>query len=324
MSNSRTDLIVFAIGGNALVRSGEKGTFDEQYHNVQVAVRQIVDFMKSDNNKNRIVLTHGNGPQVGATFVRHRLAEDYYPALPLYVCTAETQGFIGYLIEQALQDELDRSKMNKHVTTLLTRVIVDSNDNAFQNPTKPIGETFDNEMTEVILRNEMVQLRKRRVGSDRTKYKLLVPSPKPIKIINYEAIRSLLDAGFIVVACGGGGIPVMKHNWKTLGVDAVIDKDLASERLATSISASKLVLLTNVDGIYRNYGKKNQEFIHTVNVDTNFEQKLGLRDLESGSIGPKVQAAISFIRNGGKEAIVCSLQHLSDALAGLSGTHFFR
>jgi carbamate kinase len=116
----------------------------------------------------------------------------------------------------------------------------------------------------------------------------------------------------------------MKHNWKTLGVDAVIDKDLASERLATSIGASKLVLLTNVDGIYRNYEKKNQEFIHTVNVDMNFEQKLGLRDLESGSIGPKVQAAISFIRNGGKEAIVCSLQHLSDALAGLSGTHFFR
>ena len=324
MSNSRSDLIVFAIGGNALIRSGEKGTFEEQYHNIRVAVRQIVDFMKRDNCRNKIVLTHGNGPQVGATLVRHRLADNYYPALPLYVCIAETQGFIGYIIEQALQDELDRSNMNKHVTTLLTRVIVNSNDNAFLNPTKPIGETFDDEMTEVLLRNEIVQLRKVRVVSDGTKYKLLVPSPNPITIINYEAIRALVDANFIVVACGGGGIPVMKEKSNTLGVDGVIDKDLASERLATSIGASRLVLLTNVDGIYRNYGKENQEFINTVSIGSNFEQKIGLRDLESGSIGPKVQASISFIRNGGKEAIVCSLQHLSDALAGISGTHFFR
>jgi carbamate kinase len=324
LSNSRSDLIVFAIGGNALVRSGEKGTFEEQYHNVQVAVKQIVEFMKRDNCRNRIVLTHGNGPQVGATLVRHRLADEYYPALPLYVCTAETQGFIGYIIEQALQDELDRSNMNKNVTTLLTRVIVDSNDDAFLNPTKPIGETFNDEITEVLLRNEIVQLKKRKVGSDGTKFKLLVPSPRPITIVNYEAIRSLVDAGFIVVACGGGGIPVMKENWNTKGVDAVIDKDLASERLATSIGASTLVLLTNVDGIYRNYGKKNQELISTVSMGTNFEEKLGSQDLESGSIGPKVQASISFIRNGGKEAIVCSLQHLSDALAGISGTHFFR
>jgi len=305
------------------VRSGEKGTFEEQYHNVQVAVRQIVKFMKRDNCRNRIVLTHGNGPQVGATLVRHKLADEYYPALPLYVCTAETQGFIGYIIEQALQDELDRANMNKKVTTLLTRVIVDSNDTAFLNPTKPIGETFDDEMTEVLLRNEIVQLKKRKVGSGGTKFKLVVPSPKPITIVNYEAIRSLVDAGFIVVACGGGGIPVIKENWNTIGVDAVIDKDLASERLATSIGASTLVLLTNVDGIYRNYGKKDQEFISTVSIGTNFEQKLGSQDLESGSIGPKVQASIAFIRNGGKEAIVCSLQHLSDALAGISGTHFF-
>ena len=324
MSNSRSDLIVFAIGGNALIRSGEKGTFEEQYHNVQVAVRQIVDFMKRDNCRNKIVLTHGNGPQVGATLVRHRLAHNYYPPLPLYVCIAETQGFIGYIIEQALQDELDRSNMNKHVTTLLTRVVVDSNDSAFLNPTKPIGETFDDEMTEVLLRSERVQLRKVRVVSDGTKFKLLVPSPNPITIINYEAIRSLVDTGFIVIACGGGGIPVMKENSNTLGVDGVIDKDLASERLATSIGASRLVLLTNVDGIYRNYGKENQEFINTVSIESNFEQKIGLRDLESGSIGPKVQASISFIRNGGNEAIVCSLQHLSDALAGITGTHFFR
>ena len=308
------------------MRSGEKGTFEGQYHNVQLAVKQIVEFMKRDNCRNRIVLTHGNGPQVGATLVRHRLADDYYPAMPLFVCTAETQGFIGYIIEQALQDELDRANMNKNVTSLLTRVIVDSNDTAFLNPTKPIGETFDDEMTDVLLRNvsHLYVFKKRKVGSGGTKFKLLVPSPKPITIVNYEAIRSLVNAGFIVVACGGGGIPVMKENWNTIGVDAVIDKDLASERLATSIGASTLVLLTNVDGIYRNYGKKNQELIDTVNIGTNFEQKLGSRDLESGSIGPKVQAAISFIRNGGKEAIVCSLKHLSDALSGISGTHFFR
>jgi carbamate kinase len=321
LSKSRTDLIVFAIGGNALIRSGEKGTFEEQYRNVQIAVRQIVDLIKGDNS---IVLTHGNGPQVGATLVRHSLANEYYPALPLHVCTAETQGFIGYMIEQALQDELDRSNLNKRVTTLLTRVIVDKNDDAFQNPTKPIGETFDDEMTDVLLRNEIVQLRKRRISADGTKYKLLVPSPKPIAITNHEAIRSLLDAGFVVVACGGGGIPVMKQNKSTVGADAVIDKDLASEKLATSIGASKLVLLTNVDGIYQNYGERNQELIRTVKVGTNFERALALQDLESGNIAPKVQASISFIRNGGKEAIVCSLHHIAQALAGISGTHFFR
>jgi carbamate kinase len=244
--------------------------------------------------------------------------------MPLYVCTAETQGFIGYIIEQALQDELDRANVNKNVTTLLTRVIVDSNDHAFLNPTKPIGETFDDEMTNVLLKNEIVQLKKRKVGSGGTKFKLLVPSPKPITIVNYEAISSLVNAGFIVVACGGGGIPVMKENWNTIGVDAVIDKDLASEKLATSIGASTLVLLTNVDGIYQNYGKKDQELIGTISIGTDFEQKLGSEDLESGSIGPKVQASISFIRNGGREAIVCSLQHLSEALSGVSGTHFFR
>ena len=258
------------------MRSGEKGTFEEQYHNVQVAVKQIVEFMKRDNCRNRIVLTHGNGPQVGATLVRHRLADEYYPALPLYVCTAETQGFIGYIIEQALQDELDSSNMNKNVTTLLTRVIVDSNDDAFLNPTKPIGETFNDEITEVLLRNEIVQLKKRKVGSDGTKFKLLVPSPRPITIVNYEAILSLVDAGFIVVACGGGGIPVMKEKWNTKGVDAVIDKDLASERLATSIGASTLVLLTNVDGIYRNYGKKNQELISTCQHGNEFRREIRL------------------------------------------------
>ena len=280
--------------------------------------------MKRDNCKNKIVLTHGNGPQVGATLVRHRLADGYYPSMPLYVCTAETQGFIGYIIEQALQDELDRANVNKNVTTLLTRVIVDSNDPAFLNPTKPIGETFNDEMTNVLLRNEIIQLKKQKVGSGDTKFKLLVPSPKPITIVNYEAISSLVNAGFIVVACGGGGIPVMKENWNTIGVDAVIDKDLASEKLATSIGASTLVLLTNVDGIYQNYGKKDQELIGTISIGTDFEQKLGSEDLESGSIGPKVQASISFIRNGGREAIVCSLQHLSEALSGVSGTHFFR
>jgi carbamate kinase len=306
------------------VRSGEKGTFEEQYRNVQVAAKQIAEFMRRDSRKNRIVLTHGNGPQVGATLVRHRLAGQHYPAMPLHVCTAETQGFVGYIIEQALQDELDCAKMNKKVTTVLTRVIVDSNDNAFLNPTKPIGETFDEEMTEVLLGNEMVQPKKGKGGPGGTKFKLLVPSPKPITIINYEAIRFLVNAGFIVIACGGGGIPVMKENRHTFGVDAVIDKDLASERLATSIGASTLVLLTNVDGIYRNYGTKNQELVSTVQIGTNHEEKIGLKDLESGSIGPKVEAAISFIRNGGREAIVCSLQHLSDALAGISGTHFFK
>jgi carbamate kinase len=332
LSNPRSDLIDFAIDGNALVRSGEIGTFEGQYHDVQLAVKKIVEFSMRDTYRNRMVLALGNGQRVGATLVRHRLADDYYSAMPLYVCTAETQGFIGYIIEQALQDELDRANMNKNVTSLLTRVIVESNDTAFLNPTEPIGETLDDEMTDVLLRNvsHLYIFKKRKVGSGGTKFKLFIPSPKPITIVNYEAIRSLVNAGFIVVACGGGGIPVMKQDWNTIGVDAVdavIDKDLASERLTTSIGASTLVLLTNVDGIYRNYGEKDQKLIGTVSIGADFEQKLGSQHLKNGGIGPKVpkvQASISFIRNGGREVIVCALRHLSDALSGVFGTHFFR
>ena len=316
------ETIVVALGGNALMRHGEKGTFDEQYHNIEMAVVEVVDLIEKGY---KVVLTHGNGPQVGATLLRQKMAEEIYPALPLHACNAETQGLIGYMIEQALQNELNKRHLNKRTTALITRTTVNEKDQAFQNPTKPVGK--------VLLPKEMIDssslgssktmqlITKKNYSNGGDGYRLLVPSPKPVSILEYQAIRTLIDAGFIVIACGGGGIPVVeKINGTTSGIDAVIDKDLASERLATAIHATKLLLLTDVDGLFENYGKSNQKLISKITVSNS--KSIRMLQLQEGSMAPKVQACMEFIKNGGNEAIIASVYKLSNALLGLSGTHF--
>jgi len=318
-----TETIVIALGGNALMRRDEKGTFDEQYHNIQIAVVEVVDLIEKGY---KVVLTHGNGPQVGATLLRHNMADKIYPALPLHACNAETQGLIGYMVEQALQNEVNRRQLNKHVTALITRAIVDENDEAFQNPTKPVGKVFfekemiDSSSLSDSSNNTLQLVTKKDYSIVGGGYRVIVPSPKPISILEYKAIRTLIDAGFIVIACGGGGIPVIERDGSITGIDAVIDKDLASERLATSIGATRLVLLTDVDGVYENYGKNNQKLINEIKVTE--LKRFNLLKLQEGSMAPKVQACMAFIKNGGKEAIISSVYRLSNALSGFSGTHF--
>jgi carbamate kinase len=321
LTSLRPEVIVVALGGNALMRENETGTFDQQCGHIKDVSTQIVDLIERGF---RIILTHGNGPQVGASLLRHRLANGIFPALPLHACNAETQGVIGYMIEQTLQNEIDRRGMEMDVTTVITRVLVDEADPAFKNPSKPLGRVFheweeQEWMDALVGDNSSFMIKKVRAGNG---FRFAVSSPKPLVIVEHRAIESLMQAGFLVIACGGGGIPVIDKDGTKVGVNAVIDKDLATELLATLVSASKLVILTNIDGVYENYGNYNQRLITNIRIKD--LEALGLHIFGEGSMAPKVKAAISFIKNGGREAIIAHLDKLCAAVAGESGTHILK
>lgn len=304
--------LVIALGGNALLQSGQSGSFEEQDANFQPAASKIADLIQGY----RVVVTHGNGPQVGYILLKNEIAKKYAPPFPIDACGAQTQGWIGYMIQQSLKNILNTRGMEKEVITIITRVKVDKNDPAFQNPTKPIGPFFNNDQVASIMAERPDWTIKEYTGRG---YRRVVPSPKPLHIVESHAICTMVDAGFLVIACGGGGIPVIEKNGTLIGVDAVIDKDLASERLATLIGATKLVLLTDVDGLYEDYGKSNQQLVSKIRL--NEINKLKIADLEEGDMGPKVRASIKFIENGGKEAIIGNLKRLSESLNGTTGTH---
>jgi len=315
----KRELIVVALGGNALLRRGQKGTFEEQYHNVKVTAKFLADLIQRGY---RLTITHGNGPQVGATLLRHDAGERLYqvPAFPMDVCGAETQGFIGYMIQQALRDELRRRGIDRDVVTIVTRVVVDKDDPAFQNPTKPVGPFYTREQMEELkkIHPEYVF----REDKARGGWRRVVPSPDPRYIAESNAIKILAENGVIVIASGGGGIPVVEEDGEMRGVEAVIDKDLAGERLATFLRADKFVILTDIDGVYINFGKPNQRKLTKVKVD---ELKRYLREghFAAGSMKPKVEAVIRFIEGGGKEAIIAELSQLLDAVEGDAGTHVY-
>jgi len=315
----KRELIVVALGGNALLRRGQKGTFEEQYRNVKETAKFLADLIQRGY---RLAITHGNGPQVGATLLRHDAGEKLYqvPAFPMDVCGAETQGFIGYMIQQALRDELRRRGIDRDVVTIVTRVVVDKNDPAFQNPTKPVGPFYTREQMEELkkIHPEYVF----REDKARGGWRRVVPSPDPRYIAESNAIKILAENGVIVIASGGGGIPVVEEDGEMRGVEAVIDKDLAGERLATFLRADKFVILTDIDGVYINFGKPNQKKLTRVKVD---ELKRYLREghFAAGSMKPKVEAVIRFIEGGGKEAIIAELSQLLDAVEGDAGTHVY-
>jgi carbamate kinase len=306
-------LIVIALGGNALLKRGQRGTVDEQYQNVRTTVSKIADLIVSGH---KVVLTHGNGPQVGATLLRHEAAKSIVPAFPLDACGAETQGFIGYLMQQALRNELKSRGIDRYVVTVITRVIVDRHDPAFQNPTKPIGPFYSKDEADKILQQRPDLVVKEDAGRG---FRRMVPSPDPKIIAERLAIRALVDSGFIVVACGGGGIPIIEEGTQTKGVEAVIDKDLAAQRLATLIGANILVILTDVAGAYINYGTAKQEMIRET---TSGMLKNYLRDgqFKEGSMAPKIEAAIRFVESGGERSIIADLGSLIEALDGKTGT----
>jgi carbamate kinase len=265
----------------------------------------------------KIILTHGNGPQVGATLLRHEAAKNILPPFPLDVCGAETQGFVGYMIQQALRNEMNSRGIDKYVVTVITRVIVDKHDSAFKNPTKPIGPFYSREEAARLSEQKPELTIKEDAGRG---YRRIVPSPEPKIIAERLAIKALVDAGFVVVACGGGGIPIIEEDNRASGIEAVIDKDLAGERLATLIGAHLYVILTDVEGAYINYGTPRQEIITEI---TSGKLRNYLREVQfmEGSMAPKVEAAIRFVESGGERAIITRLPSLMEALDGKTGTH---
>jgi len=302
--------IVIALGGNALLPKGAKGAAEDQLNAAKNAVAQIVDILK----KNKVVLTHGNGPQVGNLLLQQSTNKEV-PEMPLDVLDAMTQGQIGYFIASAI------SMTGLHSATLVTRVVVDENDRAFKNPTKPIGPFYDS-----LPKSTSIQNPKLKTGNQQHAphylmdagrgYRLVVPSPEPIKIREHDAISALLEKGFVVIAVGGGGIPI-KSNGE--GLEAVIDKDNATSLLATQINAEMLVFVTSVNHVYLNFGKENQKEITKMNVNE-AEEYATAGHFAEGSMKPKITSAIKFVKNGGKKAIICSIDNITDAINGKNGT----
>jgi len=290
--------IVIALGGNALLEKGKKGTAQEQLDAAKKAVLWIEPLLR----KNQVVLTHGNGPQVGNLLLQEQSTKEV-PEMPLDVLDAMTQGQIGYFIASAI------SMTGLHSATLVTRVVVDPKDPAFKNPTKPIGPFYK---TKPKTRDSG-----QRFAMDAGRgYRLIVPSPEPVKIRERDAIEACLDKGFVVIAVGGGGIPI-KTNGE--GVEAVIDKDKATSLLASQIKADMLVFVTSVDAVYLDFGQKSQRRLERMTLKE-AKKYLKQNHFAEGSMKPKVESCIRYLETGGKKAIICSIDNIREAMEGKAGT----
>ena len=295
---------VVALGGNALMRPGERGTAAEQLANLRAVSAAFVPLLDDP----QVVITHGNGPQVGNELVRQERAADEVPPLPLYIAVAQTQAEIGALIATEL-----RPLAGRPVTCVLTHVRVDENDPAFANPTKRIGPFYAADRARQLEEERGWQL-KEDAGRG---YRRVVPSPEPLEVVELDAIRALLEAGVAAVACGGGGIPVAARNGRLAGVDAVIDKDRASGLLARELEATRLVIVTDVPAVVRGFRTGHAQELRTL---TSAEAEELAGELAEGSMRPKVEAALEFVCASGREALITSAAALPDALAGKAGT----
>jgi len=303
---------VLALGGNALIKKGQKGNIHEQFANARESLAGIVDLI---NDGYKIAITHGNGPQAGAELIKNECVKEETPMLPLGCIDAETEGWMGYMIEQSLQNRLKKENIKRSVVTIITQVIVDRNDPSLQKPTKFVGPSYKKEDIEDLIDKDWV------IKIDKSRgFRRVVSSPKPIEIVEKEAIKHLVDSGIIVIAAGGGGIPVyIKDDGAYEGIDAVIDKDRASAVLARDIEAELLVILTDVDAVYRHFNTEKAIPIREINVKK-AEEYLKSGEFPSGTMKPKIEAALSFLESGGKEVIIGSLHKAKSAVDKLSGT----
>lgn len=303
---------VIALGGNALIKDGQEGTIYEQFANTRNISKSIVEIIKEGWD---VVVTHGNGPQVGAILLQNDLAKDVTPPMPLGICVAESEGFIGYMIQQCLSNALKRANIDRSVVTLITQVLVDENDPSFAKPTKPIGPYYSDEEVEEI-KQEGFQVKKEADG-----WRIVVPSPDPKSIVEGEIINKMLDDDIIVIASGGGGMPVIeKEGWGLDGLEAVIDKDLASERLAEAINAELLLILTNVEKVYLNYNTPEQKPLDKVTLE-DLKKYYKEEHFPAGNMGPKILSAIRFLASGGERVIISDVEKGWEAFKGETGTH---
>lgn len=310
--------VVVALGGNAILQRGQRGTYEEQMNNVRKTARQIVE-MILDNDYD-VIITHGNGPQVGNLLLQQDAGEAYnIPAQPMDVCGAMTQGQIGYMIQQAITNELRRRGIYKPVATIVTQVLVDKDDPAFKNPSKPVGPFYDEETARRLAREKGWVV----VEDSGRGWRRVVPSPDPKGIVEGDVIGELVERGFIVIASGGGGVPVVEEGGRLRGVEAVIDKDLAGERLAEVVGADVFIILTDVNGAAINYGEAGERWLGRVTVG---ELRCYYEEghFKRGSMGPKVLAAMRFVEWGGERAVIAALDRAVEALNQKTGTQIIK
>jgi len=304
---------VIALGGNAITKKGVPDTIANQFAHTRQSLSGIIPLIKNGYN---IVITHGNGPQVGNALIRVEMAYGTAPDLPLGICVADTEGGMGYMIEQSLQNRLRSEKIKRDVVTIVSQVIVDKNDPSMKDPEKYVGQFYDYKTARKYVKERGWQIKK---DSDRG-WRRVVPSPIPLEIVEADQIKTLMDLGTIVIAAGGGGIPIyIKENGDYEGVDAVIDKDRASAVLANAIGAKLLMILTSVDQVALNFGKLDQQFLGEVKY-AEMKKYLKQGHFPPGSMGPKISAALMFLEQGGKKVIITSIDKAYDAVDGSAGT----
>jgi carbamate kinase len=310
-SKKEKEILLVALGGNSLIRKGQVGTIEEQFQNLKVPIRQIARLSEDF----RIIITHGNGPQVGNLLLQQESCDGTL-RLPLEILVAQTQGQIGYMIESTLDSELREMGVisQKSLVNLITYVVVDENDPAFKNPSKPVGPIYTEQKAAAL----PYPTRKTEKG-----YRRVVASPRPVTIIEKHEIIKLIEMDFIVICCGGGGIPVIQKGRTFAGVNAVIDKDLASAKLAGEVGADILLIASDVDGAALRYGEEGQEFLRKVTL----EKASGYLEeghFPPGSMGPKIEAAIEFLQVSGKRALITSIETIEEAVAGKAGTEIIK
>jgi carbamate kinase len=306
-------LAVVAVGGNALIKDPRHKTVPDQYAAASEMMARVADMLEAGWN---VIVTHGNGPQVGFILRRSELSLHELHPVPLDFCGADSQGAIGYMFQMALHNEFRRRGMNKHAATVVTQVLVDRNDPAFQNPTKPIGSFMD-ETTALKRKQEQSWAVMEDAGRG---WRRVVASPTPVQIVEQEAILALVSAGFVVIGVGGGGIPVIKdEKGDLIGVEAVIDKDLASALLASSINADLFLISTEVEKVALNFNKPGQRWLDRMTL-AEARQYLAEGHFGKGSMEPKIKAILGYLERGGKEALVTNPDNIARALRGESGT----
>jgi len=306
--------VLVSLGGNAILKHGQRGTVEEQEENVQNTAKHLASILRRGE---RLAITHGNGPQVGNILLQNEMAKEKLPPMPLDVCGAESQGMIGYMLQRALRSELESGGPKLAVVTIVSQTLVDAEDPAFRNPTKPVGPFYS--------ANEAKQLRESkgwRVVSDSGRgYRRVVPSPTPLDILEKETIIRLFESGTVVISVGGGGVPVIRDKNGTIrGVEAVLDKDRTAALLAKTLGVETLLILTDVEKVFVNYGKPDQRALDRVTVQ-DCKKYLSEGQFPEGSMGPKIESAVTFLSgSSGRRVVVASLEMAEEALKGTAGT----
>lgn len=306
--------ILVAFGGNAILKEHQAGTAEEQLDNLSTALECVADLVQEGY---RVIITHGNGPQVGALLRQGEAAEGSVPPMPLDVLVAETQGQIGYMIQNTLVNIFRRRQVKRNVVSVITQVLVNASDPAFEAPSKGVGRFFEREEAEALMagRDDLVMAEDAGRG-----WRRMVPSPEPIDVLEVDFVKEACSEGDVVIACGGGGIPVLFKGGRYRGVEAVVDKDRASAVLAARCGVETFLILTDVEQVYVDYNKPTQRGIDYMSVEEAMDL-LREGQFPPGSMRPKVEAAIDFLNLGGERVVITSLDKVKEALAGRTGTH---